>query len=246
MKKFIFVLLLLTSITLLMYWWTKHIDTAPLIKKNNEQQSSEPMEGFDPNLDKKEEVKPDIVIRERTFFDDLSDAAIDRTMHRVSYDPKYVNIPYPMGDVPQDTGVCTDVIIRSYRKFGIDLQQLVHEDIKKNFRQYPAKKVWGSKKPDSNIDHRRVYNLQAFFERHGESLVISDDPKDYRPGDLVTWQISSKFPHIGIVVDVGTDDPDRFMVSHNIGEGPKIDDILFEFPISGHYRYNPNHASSKE
>lgn len=176
---------------------------------------------------------------ELSFYDKLSNAALDRTLHNVRYDPKYVSIPYPMGDVPTNTGVCTDVVIRSYRQLGIDLQQLLHEDIRQAFNAYPSKKVWGLNKPDSNIDHRRVYNLQAFFERHGDVLPISNEARDYQPGDLVTWQISPKMPHIGIVVDVATDDPDRHMIVHNIGQGPKIDDLLFAFPITGHYRFNP-------
>lgn len=201
-------------------------------------EKSEPIDGMDSSADKPEEPKPEPIVKKRSFFDDLSDAAIERTMHNVVYDPKYIRIKYPMGDVPDNIGVCTDVIIRSYRKFGIDLQQLVHEDMRKNFKEYPAIKKWGSKKTDSNIDHRRVYNLQTFFSRFGESLPITDNAKDYKPGDLVTWQISPKFPHIGIVIDVATSDPDRYMISHNIGEGPKIDDILFAFPITGHYRYS--------
>ncbi|MGV6810125.1 MAG: DUF1287 domain-containing protein [bacterium] len=180
-----------------------------------------------------------------TFYERLSDAALDRTLQKVRYDPKYVSIPYPMGDVPANTGVCTDVVIRSYRELGIDLQEHVHEDMRDNFSSYPSKKVWGLKKADSNIDHRRVYNLQVFFERFGESLPITNDPRDYQVGDLVTWQITPKFPHIGIVVDVATHDPDRKMIVHNIGEGPKIDDILFAFPISGHYRFNKTHAQQQ-
>lgn len=182
---------------------------------------------------------------ELSFFDELSNAALERTLHNVRYDPKYVSIPYPMGDVPADTGVCTDVVIRSYRRLGIDLQALVHEDIRQAFKAYPSSKVWGLKKPDSNIDHRRVYNLQAFFERHGDALPITENAKDYLPGDLVTWQISPKMPHIGIVVDVDTDDPDRHMIVHNIGQGPKIDDLLFAFPITGHYRFNPNNVENE-
>jgi len=200
------------------------VNTSPIIEDidlNNDHASTTPLES----------------LRPPTFFDKLSDAAIERTMHSVVYDPKYVKIAYPMGDVPSDTGVCTDVVIRAYRNLGIDLQQRVHEDMRKNFKDYPAKKIWKSKKPDSNIDHRRVYNLQAFFKRFGEVLPITEDPKDYQPGDLVTWQITPKFPHIGIMVDVATIDPNRYMVVHNIANGTQIDDILFAFTITGHYRY---------
>lgn len=188
------------------------------------------------------EISPELPL---TFYDKLALAAIERTMHQVRYDPKYVQIPYPMGDVAPDTGVCTDVVIRSYREFGIDLQELVHKDMRENFKLYPSRKKWGLKRPDANIDHRRVYNLQTFFERFGESLPVTDQAKNYLPGDLVTWQITPGMPHIGIVVDVATDDPDRKMIVHNIGEGPKIDDILFAFPITGHYRFNPSTPDEK-
>jgi len=206
-----------------------------IIPKHPENNAPREMD-IDPSKDQSSNEVSE-VLRPRTFFDKLSDAAIERTMHSVAYNPKYVKIAYPMGDVPANIGVCTDVIIRSYRRLGIDLQQRIHEDMQKNFSAYPAKKIWGSKKPDSNIDHRRVYNLQAFFKRFGETLPITDDAKDYQPGDLVTWQITPKFPHIGIMVEVGTEDPERYMVVHNIADGPQIDDILFAFPITGHYRY---------
>lgn len=238
MKKILLIIVLLILIVLgWLAYEHKGKDTPTTMQDKPPQSSS--VDQVDSKADKRDEVKSEIIVRQPTFFDKLSDAAIDRTLHQVTYNPKYVKIPYPMGDVPKNIGVCTDVVIRSYRKLGIDLQQLVHEDMKKHFREYPAKKVWGSKKPDSNIDHRRVYNLQTFFERHGKSLAITDNAGDYHAGDLVTWQITPKFPHIGVVVNVGTDDPDRLMISHNIGEGPKIDDILFAFPITGHYRYQP-------
>ena len=243
MKRFLGLLFLVLVIILLFFLWQQRKQPAPVIDIDpNLGDKSESVGNTGTQADKPEEKKPEPITRKRTFFDDLSDAAIERTMHNVVYDPKYFTIKYPMGDVPKNIGVCTDVVIRSYRKFGVDLQQLVHEDMSQNFNKYPAKKIWGSKKPDSNIDHRRVYNLQAFFERFGEVLPITEDAKDYKPGDLVTWQITPKFPHIGIVVDVGTNDPDRYMVSHNIGEGPKIDDILFAFPITGHYRYSKEMA----
>jgi uncharacterized protein YijF (DUF1287 family) len=175
-----------------------------------------------------------------TFEQELAQAALSRTMHRVRYDGRYLKIDYPMGDVPPEIGVCTDVVIRSYRELGIDLQQNVHEDIRRNFKRYPSRKRWGLRKPDANIDHRRVYNLQTFFERKGESLKVTKDPQNYKPGDLVTWQVGPKMPHIGVVLEMTSDeDPRRHLIAHNIGNGPVIEDMLFDFKITGHYRYQP-------
>ncbi len=173
----------------------------------------------------------------------LSDAAIDRTRHQVRYDPAYVAIAYPMGDVPADTGVCSDVIIRSYRQLNIDLQKRMHEDMRKNFSGYPKK--WGLRRPDKNIDHRRVPNLQTFFSRHGQSLKISQNPKDYRPGDVVSWNLVSAgiLDHIGIVSQKRTADGVRPLIVHNIGRGPQLEDILFIYKITGHYRYLPNSSN---
>ena len=176
----------------------------------------------------------------RDFFSQLITAAKKRTEVTVKYDGSYRYISYPMGDVAANRGVCTDLVIRTYRHLGVDLQQLVHEDIKDNFSLYPSKAKWGNMEPDPNIDHRRVYNLQIFFKRFGKSLPITNNPKDYQPGDLVTWQLGPKLPHIGIVVDEFTEElPDRPLIIHNIGQGPKQEDILFSFPITGHYRYKP-------
>lgn len=178
----------------------------------------------------------------RPFSERLVDAAKERTTHRVTYDGRYVEMVYPNGDVPAGIGVCTDVVIRSYRALGIDLQQLVHEDMQLAFSEYPNMQVWGLTKPDSNIDHRRVLNLRVFFERHGESLPISDDPADYIPGDLVTWDLAedgdgTKRPHIGIVTEQMSRDGKRPKIVHNIGWGPDMNDMLFWFKITGHYRY---------
>ena len=172
----------------------------------------------------------------------LSNAAIERTKHRVRYDGSYVKIGYPWGDVPKSIGVCTDVVIRSYRRMGIDLQSEVHKDISKDFYAYPNLTKWGLEKPDPNIDHRRVYNLQAFFKRHKAELPRSRNPRDYKPGDLVTWMVGPTFPHIGVVVNKPSpSDPRRLMIAHNVGAGPVIEDILFRFPMTGHYRYTPKH-----
>lgn len=177
-----------------------------------------------------------------SFAEKLSDAALDRLRHKVRYDGKYVKIGYPWGDVPQDIGVCTDVVIRSYRKLGIDLQSQVHEDMKRAFHTYPNLKKWGLAKPDTNIDHRRVYNLRNFFHRKGAALPITNNPRNYKPGDLVTWLVGKDLPHIGVVVNQRSkSDPNRFMIVHNIAHGPQIEDILFRFPITGHYRYTPAH-----
>jgi hypothetical protein len=164
-------------------------------------------------------------------------AAIERTHHTVRYDPAYVRIPYPGGDVPPETGVCTDEIIRSYRSVGIDLQKEVHEDMVRNFSAYPRSWRWLLARPDSNIDHRRVPNLMAFFQRKGESLPISVRMEDYSPGDLVTWDLGGGVPHIGIVVDRKSPETGRYMIVHNIGQGPKMEDVLFNWKITGHYRY---------
>ena len=175
-----------------------------------------------------------------SFAKALSNAAVARTRHKVRYDGKYIKIGYPWGDVPANIGVCTDVVIRSYRRLGIDLQKEVHEDMSQGgFYDYPRIKKWKLSAPDKNIDHRRVYNLQAFFRRHGASLPVTRNPADYRPGDLVTWMVGPELPHIGIVVEQRSkSDPRRHMIVHNIAYGPKMEDILFSFPITGHYRYN--------
>ncbi|WHI49007.1 DUF1287 domain-containing protein [Microbulbifer sp. VAAF005] len=175
----------------------------------------------------------------------LAEAALERTYHKVRYDPAYVSIPYPNGDVPADTGVCTDVVIRSYRKLGIDLQKEVHEDISGHFQAYPSKRIWGLSRPDKNIDHRRAPNLQAFFTRKGQSLSISDKAEDYLPGDIVTWMLPGNLPHIGIVTAKRSLKTNRYLIAHNIGAGPVLEDMLFSFKITGHYRYNAGQATEK-
>ncbi len=165
----------------------------------------------------------------------LVDAAMKRLTYDIVYDGSYRQIDYPNGDVPSHIGVCTDLVVRVYREVGIDLQQEVHEDMKGSFAAYPQ--LWGHSGPDANIDHRRVPNLQVFFVRKGRVLAKSTSASDYRPGDLVTWMLPGNLPHIGIVVARRSPDGHRHLVVHNIGAGPKLEDILFEFPITGHYRY---------
>lgn len=171
--------------------------------------------------------------------DQLVAAAIERTSHFVIYDGAYRKIPYPGGDVSPYKGVCTDVVIRSYRKLGIDLQKLVHLDMKHNFSIYPSKKLWGLNKPDTNIDHRRVPNLQTFFSRKGKKLPITKNASDYKPGDLVTWMLPNNRPHIGIVTDRIHSRSGNPKIVHNIGWGPKLEDVLFDYTITGHYQYLP-------
>jgi len=173
------------------------------------------------------------------FSLDLVDAALERLNHKVTYDGSYRKIAYPGGDVPNHIGVCTDVIVRSYRKLGIDLQQRVHQDMQSSFHQYPNLDIWNLAGPDTNIDHRRVLNLKVFFQRHGAALPISSDSNDYLPGDMVTWDIRPGMPHIGIVTHKVSEDRTRPLIVHNIGKGPKLEDILFKMRITGHYRYQP-------
>jgi len=176
------------------------------------------------------------VARDR-FVVDFINAAKERTTHDVKYDGAYFSISYPNGDVPSNIGVCTDVVIRSFRKVGVDLQKKVHEDMLVNFNLYPSKRIWGLKKPDKNIDHRRVPNLRVYFKRYGASLSVTKNPENYLPGDLVTWMLPGNLPHIGIVIDKKSNDGKTPLIVHNIGEGPKINNMLFDYPITGHYRY---------
>jgi uncharacterized protein YijF (DUF1287 family) len=169
------------------------------------------------------------------FSEGLVRAAVERTNHRVRYDGSYRSISYPNGDVPRDIGVCTDLIIRAYRELGIDLQKDVHEEMKRHFEAFPTN--WGLRRPDPNIDHRRVLNLETFFTRKGIVLPVSDKAEDYSAGDLVTWVVAGNLPHIGIVAEQRSPDGKRPLIVHNIGRGPQIEDMLFSYPIRGHYRY---------
>lgn len=178
------------------------------------------------------QTRPAASASQQQFLDKLVVAAIERTTHSVRYVSSWVRIPYPGGDVPADTGVCTDEVIRSYRALGIDLQKEVYVDMTQNFAAYPHQ----ARRPDPNIDHRRVPVLMAFFARKGENLSITRQAEDYAPGDLVAWILQGAILHIGIVVDHKSPSG-RYMLVHNIGEGPKMEDILFNWKIIGHYRY---------
>lgn len=172
---------------------------------------------------------------QENFYTRLADSAFLLTRQKVKYDPSYFKIKYPNGDVPADRGVCTDVIIRAYRKLGIDLQKEVHEDMLANFKKYPA--AWGLKRTDSNIDHRRVLNLMTFFTRFGTVKPMTANPSDYQPGDIVCWDLGGGITHIGIVVNRKSADKKRYLIVHNIGQGQVLADCLFGFKIIGHYQY---------
>jgi uncharacterized protein len=184
-------------------------------------------------INKDEESK----VINKSFEEKLSDAAISIIDNSILYDPSYISIKYPNGDVPKNKGVCTDVIIRSYRKLGIDLQKEVHEDMKSHFSQYPNLKKWGMTKTDTNIDHRRVPNLEIFFERKGTKLTVSNNPNDYKTGEIVTWLINGKLPHIGIITNKKSSDGKRPMLVHNVGNGQVLEDCLFNYEIVGHFKY---------
>lgn len=168
------------------------------------------------------------------FTEKVVEAARAQTKESVVYDGRYIRLAYPGGDVPAGIGVCTDVVIRAFRKAGIDLQVVVHEDMKKDFAAYP--KNWGRRAPDTNIDHRRVPNLMTFFRREGAALPLTKKPEDYAPGDLVTWDLGGGVTHIGVVV-AGPDA--KPLIVHNIGRGPQLEDVLFSWKITGHYRWEP-------
>ncbi len=164
----------------------------------------------------------------------LSEAALSLTKQNVTYDPSYFSIGYPNGDIPSGKGVCTDVVIRAFRKIGVDLQKEVHEDMQMNFNSYP--KIWGLTSTDKNIDHRRVPNLMAYFKRKNAEKPITSESDDYLPGDIVSWNLGGAITHIGVVVDKKSKDGKRNLIVHNIGAGQVLEDCLFNFKIIGHYR----------
>jgi len=202
-------------------------------KKEQNSSSLSSVETLPKSLNHLEQIKTKPNLK-KDFYGKLSDSAMDLTKDRVIYDPKYFVIAYPNGDVPKTKGVCTDVVIRAYRKMGIDLQKEVYEDMKAHFSLYP--KNWGRKTTDKNIDHRRVPNLMKFFSRKGIVLPISQNSADYRAGDIVCWNLYGGVNHIGIVVEPKNAKGVN-MVVHNIGGGQNLNDCLFSYKIIGHYRY---------
>ena len=176
-------------------------------------------------------------IRQQQELDKIAEAAISIINPNIQYDPSYFSINYPNGDVPKNKGVCTDVIIRAYRKLNIDLQKEVHEDMISHFSLYPNIKKWGLHKTDTNIDHRRVPNLEVFFSRKGQKLPITQNAKDYKSGEIVTWTINNKYPHIGIITNKKSPDGNRLMIVHNVGGGQVLEDCLFKYKIVGHFIY---------
>jgi len=189
-----------------------------------------------PNLFSDARAKPKLSEVESPEIKKVLGNAMRQTEITKTYDPNYVVIPFPNGDVPMETGVCTDVVIRAFRGAGVDLQREVHEDMRDNFSAYPKK--WNLPKPDTNIDHRRVPNLQTFFERKGKSLPVTKNAENYRPGDVVSWDLDGKgLTHIGIVSNILNENTGHFLIIHNIGAGAKAEDVLFDWKITGHFRY---------
>ncbi len=169
-------------------------------------------------------------------------SALEQTKQTLYYDPSYRRLVYPRGDVPLDRGVCTDVLIRAFRKAGVDLQVLVHEDMTQAFDAYPKRR--GSNRPDPNIDHRRVLNLMKYFERKGKALRLTGELTHFSPGDIVAWRLHNGSPHIGIISNVQRPKKDRYLVVHNIGFGTKLEDILFQYKMIGHYRFFKNQSDN--
>jgi hypothetical protein len=192
--------------------------------------SSKTIHLSEPELVAARQIKSNATPLERVIAD-----SIEQTTKTRLYDPSYVKLDYPNGDAPIDRGVCADVIVRAFRKGDVDLQKEIHEDMKNHFAKYPRK--WGAKKPDKNIDHRRVPNLMTWFERQGKSLPISKEAKDYLPGDVVCWELDNGLSHIGLVSEIKVKDQDCYAVVHNIGSGAQLEDALFAWKIIGHYRY---------
>jgi len=161
--------------------------------------------------------------------------AVDQANYTLYYDQAYVKLDYPGGDVPRERGACSDVIIRAFRKSGVDLQKEIHEDMTRSFSAYPQK--WGLARPDPNIDHRRVPNLMTYFTRQQKAVAISSDAVDYLPGDVVAWDLGGGTTHIGLVTNIMSDNTNGFLLAHNIGAGVRVEEVLFSWRIIGHYRF---------
>ncbi len=183
-----------------------------------------------PQLAAAPKVKLDALPLERVLAN-----LIEQTTQTLSYDPAYVKLDYPNGDLPIERGVCADVVVRAFRKGGLDLQRAVHEDMQAHFSAYPNK--WGARVTDRNIDHRRVPNLMTWFERQRKALPLSKRAADYLPGDVVAWELGSGLLHIGMVSNVKVAGTDRYGIVHNINSGAKLEDVLFAWKIIGRYRY---------
>lgn len=179
-----------------------------------------------------------------TPLEKINAGAIEQMTQTTSYDASYVKLDYPNGDVPLNTGVCADVVVRAFRKTGIDLQKELHEDMKRHFSKYPQK--WRARKPDSNIDHRRVPNLMTWFDRQGKTQPITKDAKNYQPGDIVAWELGNGLLHIGMVSKIKVEGSDCHAIVHNIGIGARMEDVLFEWKIIGHYRYFEQKQDAKD
>ncbi len=162
-------------------------------------------------------------------------ASIEQTKYTKNYDPSYIKLAYPNGDVPRETGVCSDVVVRAFRAGGMDLQRELHEDMARAFREYPQR--WSLKQPDANIDHRRVPNLMTYFARQGKALPVTQNADDYKPGDVVAWNLGGGQTHIGMVTNLQSTASGRFLIVHNIGAGAQVEDVLFAWKMIGHYRY---------
>ncbi len=171
----------------------------------------------------------------KTKAEQLAVAAMEQVGRTTKYDPAYVKLAYPGGDLPIERGVCTDVIVRALRKLDVDVQVLIHEDMKASFKSYPN--LWGLSRPDPNIDHRRVPNIAAFLRRKGKTVPVTSDPKDYLPGDIVIWKLPGGRQHTGIVSNARSRGTDRYKIAHNIGAGTQLEDVLFAFEITHHFRY---------
>lgn len=170
-----------------------------------------------------------------TWSSALINSAREQVGVTLIYDGSYQSLSFPNGDIPRLRGVCTDVVIRALRDaHGLDLQAEINADMKANFNAYP--KNWGLTRPDRNIDHRRVPNLQTYFKRRGAALPVTDNAADYQPGDVVSWMLPGNLPHIGIVTDQMNANATRPLIVHNIGWGTRVNDMLFEYDITGHYR----------
>lgn len=176
-----------------------------------------------------------------TLADSVVAAAHAQVGVTLVYDPSYQRLDFPAGDVPLDRGVCADVVVRAWRAIGIDLQRELNRDMRAGFAAYP--RIWGLPRPDPNIDHRRVPNLETFLRRQKADLPVGSDAGAYRAGDLVTWRLERGEPHIGIVSDSRSADGQRPLIVHNVGAGTRIEDVLFRWPPVGHFRYFPASAA---